>query len=127
VDEAGDEEAIEGNGPEAKDLAQDEDMEDDQKTKKKKKKSKKKAHADEKANADDYGDEAMDQVGELPAQQEAKPQIWNDLTEPLKDDEELEFDSAAYEMLHRSNVEWPCLSLDVLVRDRIGGPTGILS
>ena len=121
VDEDGDGEVIGESAPEEKDPAQDEAMEGDQQTKKKKKKSKKKAHAD------DYGDEAMDQVGELPAKQEAKPQIWNDLAEPLKDGEELEFDSAAYEMLHRSNVEWPCLSLDVLVRDRIGGPTGILS
>ena len=44
--------------------------------------------------------------------------VWNEAAEPLKDDEELDFDSSAYEMLHRANVEWPCLSLDVLVRER---------
>ena len=32
----------------------------------------------------------------------------------------MDFDSSAYEMLHRTNVEWPCLSVDVLVRDRCG-------
>ena len=70
---------------------------------------------------DDYGEEKEDQVNELPAKQ-----IWNEQEQPLKDDEELDFDSSAYEMLHRSNVEWPCLSIDPLVRERIGGPTGIL-
>lgn len=45
-------------------------------------------------------------------------QVWNEAEEPLKPDEELDFDSSAYEMLHRSEVEWPCLSIDVLVRDR---------
>lgn len=30
------------------------------------------------------------------------------------------FDSSAYEMLHRSKVEWPCLSIDFLLRERCG-------
>ena len=30
------------------------------------------------------------------------------------------FDNSAYMMLHRAKVEWPCLSVDVLLRDRIG-------
>lgn len=51
-------------------------------------------------------------------------QIWNDQSQPLKEDEELDFDSSAYEMLHRSEVEWPCLSIDVLIRNRCG-PQGI--
>jgi len=44
---------------------------------------------------------------------------------PLKEGEEMDFESAAYQMLHRSQVEWPCLSGDILVRERAGGPTGI--
>lgn len=44
--------------------------------------------------------------------------VWNEEQEPLKPDEELDFDSSAYEMLHRSEVEWPCLSIDILVRER---------
>jgi hypothetical protein len=32
----------------------------------------------------------------------------------LKPGEELEFDSDAYKLLHRSSVEWSCLNIDVL-------------
>jgi hypothetical protein len=37
----------------------------------------------------------------------------------LGKDEVLEADQSAYEMLHKLNVEWPCLSFDVL-QDRLG-------
>ena len=47
-----------------------------------------------------------------------KPRIWNEKKEPLKEGEELEYDGSAYVMLHRSKVEWPCLSMDYLVRER---------
>lgn len=33
---------------------------------------------------------------------------------PLEKDEVLEPDQSVYEMLHRMNVQWPCLSFDVL-------------
>ena len=52
--------------------------------------------------------------------EEVPDKVWDEQKRPLKDDEELEFDSSAYETLHRSKVEWPCLSLDVLVRERCG-------
>jgi folate-dependent phosphoribosylglycinamide formyltransferase PurN len=55
-------------------------------------------------------------------------EVWNDMKEPLKEDEELEFDASAYEMLHKSNVEWPCLSIDVIIRERtIGSGNGVQS
>ncbi|CDZ97144.1 Ribosome Assembly protein [Phaffia rhodozyma] len=38
---------------------------------------------------------------------------------PLEKDEVLEPDQSVYEMLHRMNVQWPCLSFDVL-RDSLG-------
>ena len=44
--------------------------------------------------------------------------MWDDTKEPLKEGEELEYDGSAYVMLHRSKVEWPCLSIDYLVRER---------
>ncbi|RUS27457.1 hypothetical protein BC938DRAFT_483226, partial [Jimgerdemannia flammicorona] len=34
--------------------------------------------------------------------------------QPLATDEVLEADQTAYEMLHSLNVQWPCLSFDVL-------------
>jgi len=42
------------------------------------------------------------------------------------EDEELQdliFDSNAYEMLHRAKVEWPCLSLDILLPERWNEPS----
>lgn len=53
----------------------------------------------------------------------SKNEIWDESKEPLKEGEELVFDNSAYQMLHRSKVEWPCLSLDVLLRDRVATPT----
>lgn len=40
-------------------------------------------------------------------------------THTLEKDEVLEPDQSVYEMLHRMNVTWPCLSFDVL-RDGLG-------
>jgi len=37
----------------------------------------------------------------------------------LQEGEELVFDNSAYQMLHRAKVEWPCLSIDVLLKDRV--------
>ena len=48
--------------------------------------------------------------------------IWDEKTNPLKEGEELVFDNSAYEMLHRAKVEWPCLSIDFLIRERISTP-----
>jgi len=39
--------------------------------------------------------------------------------DPLNEGEELDYDSTAYEMMYRLNVDWPCLSFDV-VRDKLG-------
>ena len=35
----------------------------------------------------------------------------------LKEGEVLDFDNDAYEMLHRCKVEWPCLSVDFLLKE----------
>lgn len=48
-----------------------------------------------------------------------KKEIWDESKEPLKEGEELVFDNSAYQMLHRAKVEWPCLSIDILLRDRV--------
>lgn len=49
-----------------------------------------------------------------------KKEIWDESKEPIKEGEELVFDNSAYEMLHRAKVEWPSLSIDFLLKDRIG-------
>lgn len=48
-----------------------------------------------------------------------KKEIWDESKEPLQEGEELVFDNSAYQMLHRAKVEWPCLSIDIILRDRI--------
>ena len=46
-------------------------------------------------------------------------EVWNPLTRPLEEGEELVYEPSAYDMLHRLNSEWPCLSFDIL-RDTLG-------
>ena len=48
-----------------------------------------------------------------------KQKVWRPGVDPIQPDEQLEFDNSAYTMLHRLNVEWPCLSIDLL-RDNLG-------
>lgn len=45
--------------------------------------------------------------------------IYNPKTYHLADDEELDYSNEAYTMFHRMNVEWPCLSCD-LINDNNG-------
>lgn len=88
---------------------------------------KKQAKKDKKTVEKDENEDAMSEENDVVEDLPEKGGIWNADEQPLEDDEELEFDSSAYEMLHRSAVEWPCLSLDIICRDRAGGPTGILN
>ncbi len=44
--------------------------------------------------------------------------LWDDKkNNNLKEGETLDYDNDAYEMLHRSKVEWPCLSVDFLLKE----------
>lgn len=47
--------------------------------------------------------------------------MWRPGIDPVADDEELDYDPTAYDCLHRFNLEWPCLSFD-MIRDNLGGP-----
>jgi len=72
---------------------------------------------------DDEGDSSVDELPPSDGMQvdggsAVTPKVWDDTKEPLKEGEELEYDGSAYVMLHRSKVEWPCLSIDYLVRER---------
>ena len=69
------------------------------------------------ANDDDGDDDWEDDEG---AANNNGNEIWDESKAPLQEGEELVFDNSAYQMLHRAKVEWPCLSIDVLLRDRIG-------
>ena len=103
-----------------------EDCDDDEEDAKKQAKKAKIAKAVAEMEEGDDMDEGDSSVDELPDNQQSamqvdsqqKPVIWDDKNEPLKEGEELEYDGSAYVMLHRTKVEWPCLSIDYLIRER---------
>lgn len=43
-----------------------------------------------------------------------KVNIWDENSK-IKEDQELDFDNEAYDMLHRAKIEWPCLTIDFLI------------
>lgn len=47
--------------------------------------------------------------------EEGKTKPYMGAAKNLKNGEFLDFDNKAYEMLHRANTEWPCLSFDVML------------
>ena len=61
------------------------------------------------------GDEADEERGRV-----EKGAIWNPETQPLGEDEQLDYDSSAYLLYHAMQVQWPCLSFDIL-QDQLGG------
>ena len=67
------------------------------------------------AEAYGAGDEADEERGRV-----EKGAIWNPETQPLGEDEQLDYDSSAYLLYHAMQVQWPCLSFDVL-QDQLGG------
>ena len=52
-------------------------------------------------------------------EKEAQPEAFRIGKDKLEEGEQLEIDNSAYKMYHRLNVEWPCLSFDV-VADNLG-------
>lgn len=56
----------------------------------------------------------VDQAVEDEDPVEAAPEPYLRTSRPLEKDEILEPDQSVYMMLHRMNVQWPCLSFDVL-------------
>lgn len=45
--------------------------------------------------------------------------VWRPGSDSMNEDEKLDYDSTAYNLLHRMRVDWPCLSFDVLP-DQLG-------
>ncbi|CAD7935700.1 unnamed protein product [Amoebophrya sp. A120] len=50
----------------------------------------------------------------------SKTKVFRPGQDELAEDEELQYDPNAYQMLHKLNTEWPCLSFDI-VQDTLGG------
>lgn len=48
--------------------------------------------------------------------EKVKTEAFTSNAKGLKDGEYLEFDNAAYQMLHRATTEWPCLSVEFLLK-----------
>jgi ribosome assembly protein RRB1 len=46
-------------------------------------------------------------------------QVWRPGVDPLNEGEELDYDCNAYDIMYRLNVDWPCLSFDIM-RDKLG-------
>lgn len=53
--------------------------------------------------------------GEKGKPKKSKPVPFLGNSKSLDKDEFLDFDNKAYEMLHRANTEWPCLSFDTII------------
>lgn len=72
---------------------------------------------------DDDSEEYMqdEQAEENKEEKKLKVNIWDEKTK-LKEDQELDFDNEAYEMLHRSKVEWPCMTIDFMLPQNFNGP-----
>mmetsp|Transcript_15569 Transcript_15569/g.30132 ORF Transcript_15569/g.30132 Transcript_15569/m.30132 type:complete len:203 (-) Transcript_15569:140-748(-) len=68
---------------------------------------------DEDEDMDANSDEDEEKVGN------AQQRLFRAGVDELAEDEELEYDSSAYIMLHQLHMEWPCLSFDFL-RDGLG-------
>merc|ERR1712032_1733867 len=72
-------------------------------------------------NDDDFLDksedfEEMEDEEEPEKEKKINVNIWDE-DKKMQDDEKLDFDNEAYEMLHRSKVEWPCMSLDFVLAE----------
>lgn len=48
-----------------------------------------------------------------------KIEIWDPAKRPLQEGETLEYDSSAYLMYHSFQLDWPCLSFDI-IKDNLG-------
>ncbi|CDR94004.1 WD domain, G-beta repeat containing protein, putative [Babesia bigemina] len=64
-------------------------------------------------------DGSQDAVSETESGTTKAPLVWTKDIRPLKEDEVLEVAPGCYDMLHTINVDWPCLSFDIMA-DELG-------
>jgi len=102
--EAEDEESDYASNSEEEDVMIDEDYED---------------------NSEDYDEEMSDEEerkDDTRNKQKINVNIWDEKENKLEKDQELDYDNAAYDMLHRAKVEWPCLSIDFIIPENFYPP-----
>lgn len=72
---------------------------------------------------EDYEDDDDEEIivdGEEPEEEEeGVKHIWRPGVDELQEGEQLDVEPGTYDMLHRAQVEWPCLSFDI-IRDNLG-------
>eukprot|EP00933_Yihiella_yeosuensis_P031808 TRINITY_DN25426_c0_g1_i1.p1 TRINITY_DN25426_c0_g1~~TRINITY_DN25426_c0_g1_i1.p1 ORF type:complete len:473 (-),score=129.37 TRINITY_DN25426_c0_g1_i1:96-1514(-) len=68
---------------------------------------------------EDDDEEIIDGQEEDEEEDEGPKQVWRPGIDTIEDGEQLDVEPGTYDMLHRAQVEWPCLSLDV-IRDDLG-------
>lgn len=105
----GDDEADEGQGAGPPDFAEldgeeaEEEEEDDD---------------DEEEEADEGEEEVEEEAAEEGVEQQPR-RIWRPGIDEIQEGEQLDVEPGTYDMLHRAQVEWACLSFDIL-RDDLG-------
>lgn len=64
--------------------------------------------------SEDYEEKKIEDFN--PIKKNVKLQIWDESnTTQLKENEKIDYDNNAYDMLHRAKVEWPCLTIDFMI------------
>jgi len=78
------------------------------------------ANANAKSASGSMGaEDVASQMKDEDAEHHAQPMLFQPGVDELEEDEELEYDSSAYILLHQLKMEWPCLSFD-FVKDALG-------
>eukprot|EP01112_Ceratiomyxa_fruticulosa_P021095 TRINITY_DN7344_c0_g2_i2.p1 TRINITY_DN7344_c0_g2~~TRINITY_DN7344_c0_g2_i2.p1 ORF type:complete len:526 (-),score=144.48 TRINITY_DN7344_c0_g2_i2:56-1633(-) len=82
-------------------------------------------------NSEDEGNEEGDESGseaddvdiktniDISEEKKEKVKVWRPGVDALEEDEELDYDPSVYDLMHELDVEWPCLSFQIL-RDNLG-------
>lgn len=70
-------------------------------------------------NAEMEIDITKESSDEMNPEEIKQKEVWTG-EKQMEDGEELVYENSAYELFYKSNVEWPCLTIDFLLPERIG-------
>jgi ribosome assembly protein RRB1 len=73
-------------------------------------------------NSEDFEEDGMQEEENTKNKQNINVNIWDENANKLEHDQELDFDNAAYDLLHRAKVEWPCMTIDFLLPENFYPP-----